>query len=69
MKALLNSLGVNNDENLEIMQAIDAAYDRLFKILKDQHENNYSSDNASAGNKMLNKIIRFDGIAIELVGV
>ena len=66
------------------MQEINAEYYRLFKILKDQHEYNYSSDNASAGNnysnmkydftedeklrEMLNKIIHFDSIDIELVG-
>lgn len=83
-KELLKLHHPDNGGNLEVMQEINAEYDRLFKILKDQHENNYSSDNASAGNnysnmkydfaedeklrEMLNKIIHFDGIDIELVG-
>ncbi len=74
----------DNAGNLEIMKKINAEYDKLFKILKDQHENSYSSDNYSAGNnysnmkydfaedeklrEMLNKIIHFDSIDIELVG-
>ena len=83
-KELLKLHHPDNGRNLEIMQEINAEYDRLFKILKDQHGNNYSSDKASAGNnysnmkydfaedgklrEMLNKIIHFNGIDIELVG-
>lgn len=83
-KELLKLHHPDNGGNLEIMQGINAEYDRLFKILKDRHENSYSSDNASAGNnysnmkydftedeklrEMLNKIIHFNGIDIELVG-
>ncbi len=83
-KELLKLHHPDNGGNLEVMQEINAEYNRLFKILKDQHENNCCSDNASAGNnysnmkydfaedeklrEMLNKIIHFDGIDIELVG-
>ena len=70
--------------NLEIMQAVNAEYDKLFKILKNQHESNYSSDSDTANTnynnmkydfaedeklrEMLNRIIHFTGIDIELVG-
>ena len=83
-KELLKLHHPDNGGNLAIMQEINAEYDRLFKILKDQHENNYRSDNVTAGNnysnmkydfaedeklrEMLNKIIHFNGIDIELVG-
>ena len=83
-KELLKLHHPDNGGNVSEMQEINAEYDRLFKILKDQHENNYSSDNSSAENnysnmkydfaedeklrEMLNKIIHFDGIDIELVG-
>lgn len=83
-KELLKLHHPDNGGNVSEMQEINTEYDRLFKILKDQHENNCSSDNASAGNnysnmkydftedeklrEMLNKIIHFDGIDIELVG-
>lgn len=83
-KELLKLHHPDNGGNLKIMQDINTEYDRLFKILKDQHENSYSSDNASAGNnysnmkynfaedeklrEMLNNIIYFNGIDIELVG-
>ena len=83
-KELLKLHHPDNGGNVSEMQEINAEYDRLFKILKDQHENNYSSDNSSAENnysnmkydfaedeklrEMLNKIIHFDSIDIELVG-
>ena len=83
-KELLKMHHPDNGGNVSEMQEINAEYDRLFKILKDQHENNYSSDNSSAENnysnmkydfaedeklrEMLNKIIHFDSIDIELVG-
>jgi len=83
-KELLKLHHPDNGGILEIMQEINAEYDRLFKILKNQHENNYSSNNTSAENnysnmkydfaedeklrEMLNKIIHFDSIDIELVG-
>ena len=83
-KELLKQHHPDNGGNLETMQEINAEYDRLFKILKDQHENNCSSDRANTSTdynsmkydyaedekmrEMLNKIIHFDGIDIELVG-
>ena len=83
-KELLKKHHPDNGGNLETMQEINAEYDRLFKVLKDQHENNCSSDKTSAWNdysnmkydfaedeklrEMLNNIIHFSGIDIELVG-
>ena len=83
-KELLKLHHPDNGGSLEIMQEINAEYDKLFKILKNQHENNYSSNNTSEKNnysnmkydfsedeklrEMLSKIIHFDGIDIELVG-
>ena len=82
-KELLKLHHPDNGGDLQIMQEINAEYDRMFKILKDQHENS-SADSGTANadynnmkydfaedeklRKMLNKIIHFDGIDIELVG-
>lgn len=84
-KELLKQHHPDNGGNISDMQEINAEYDKLFKDLKDRHDQNNSSDRASASNdygnmkydfaedeklrKMLNKIIYFDGIDIELVGV
>lgn len=83
-KELLKQHHPDNGGNLEIMQAVNAEYDKLFKILKNQHESNYSSDSDTANTnynnmkydfaedeklrEMLNRIIHFTGIDIELVG-
>ncbi len=83
-KELLKLHHPDNGGSLETMQEINAEYDKLFKILKNQYENNCSSNNTSAENnysnmkydfaedeklrEMLNKIIHFDRIDIELVG-
>ena len=83
-KELLKLHHPDNGGILEIMQEINAEYDRMFKILKNQHENNFYSNRASTNTEynnmkydfaedeklreMLNKIIHFDGIDIELVG-
>lgn len=83
-KELLKLHHPDNGGNLESMQEINAEYDRLFKLLKNQHENNCSSDRSSTNTdynnmkydfaedeklrEMLNKIIHFDNIDIELVG-
>ena len=83
-KELLKLHHPDNGGILEIMQEINAEYDRMFKILKNQHENNCSSDRANTNNdynnmkydfaedeklrEMLNKIIHFNSIDIELVG-
>ncbi len=82
-KELLKLHHPDNGGILEIMQEINAEYDRLFKILKSQHESN-NADQASTNTdynnmkydfaedeklrEMLNKIIHFNGIDIELVG-
>lgn len=83
-KELLKLYHPDNGGNVSEMQEINAEYDRMFKILKDQHENN-NADQANTNTdynnmkydfaedeklrEMLNKIIHFDGIDIELVGV
>lgn len=83
-KELLKEHHPDNGGNLTTMQEINSEYDRLFKILKDQHDQNCSSDKIRAGNdysnmkydfaedeklrEMLNNIIHFSGIDIELVG-
>lgn len=82
-KELLKLHHPDNGGNLGTMQEINAEYDRLFKILKNQHENS-NADWASTNNdydnmkydfaedeklrEMLNKIIHFGGIDIELIG-
>ncbi len=83
-KELLKLYHPDNGGNVSEMQEINAEYDRMFKILKNQHENNFYSKRASTNTEynnmkydfaedeklreMLNKIIHFDGIDIELVG-
>lgn len=82
-KELLKLHHPDNGGSLEIMQEINAEYDRLFNILKNQHESNQantSSTNTDYNSmkydfaedeklrEMLNKIIHFDNIDIELVG-
>ena len=82
-KELLKIHHPDNGGDLEIMKEINAEYDRMFKILKDQHENN-NADQANTNTdynnmkydfaedekqrEMLNKIIHFNSIDIELVG-
>ena len=82
-KELLKLHHPDNGGNLEAMQEINAEYDRLFKLLKNQNE--YSNaDTGSTANgygsmkydfaedeklrEMLYNIIHFNGIDIELVG-
>ena len=82
-KELLKLHHPDNGGNLETMQELNAEYDRMFKMLKDQHESNnfncgdeksnYSSMKYDFAEdeklrEMLNKIIHFKGIDIELVG-
>lgn len=78
-KELLKLHHPDNGGDLETMQEINAEYDRLFKVLKDQHEN-CSTDCGNAESnynnmkydfaedeklrEMLNKIIHFEGIDI-----
>lgn len=83
-KELLKLHHPDNGGNVLEMQEINAEYDRLFKVLKNAHENNCSSDRTSTNTdynnmkydfaedeklrEMLNKIIHFDNIDIELIG-
>ena len=82
-KELLKLHHPDNGGNVSEMQEINSEYDRLFKVLKDHYENNntdYGNTNTDYNNmkydfaedeklrEMLNKIIHFDGIDIELVG-
>lgn len=82
-KELLKQHHPDNGGNVSEMQEINAEYDRLFKILKDKHENNSAGQNEPQSGydnmkydfaedeklrEMLNKIINFESIDIELVG-
>lgn len=74
----------NKDGSTEATQEINAEYDRLFKVLKDRHEKSTDSKESNAKTdfnnmkydfsedaklrEMLNKIIGFDGITIEIIG-
>ena len=71
----------DNGGNVSDMQEINAEYDRLFKMLKDRHDSNTTdSDKTSYSNmkydftediklrEILNKIIGFQGITIEICG-
>lgn len=71
----------DNGGNVSDMQEINAEYDRLFKLLKDSHDSNTAdNDKTSYENmkydftedaklrEMLNKIIGFHGITIEICG-
>lgn len=71
----------DNGGNVSDMQEINAEYDRLFKLLKDRHDSNATdSDKTSYSNmkydftedtklrEILNKIIGFQGITIEICG-
>ena len=82
-KDLLRIHHPDNGGNVADMQDINAAYDRLFKVLKDKHQSKASDD--SKGNddfnnmkydftedqklrEVLQKIISFEGIVIEICG-
>ena len=80
-KELLKTHHPDNGGNVAQMQEINAEYDALFKQLKDSHDGNATdSDKASYDNmkydftedaklrEMLNKIIGFHGITIEICG-
>ena len=76
----------NVNGSTEACQEINAEYDKLFKVLKDKHENKsadssgssdakadynqniYDWENDKALREVLQKIINFDGIEIEVVG-
>lgn len=74
----------NPNGSTEATQAINAEYDRLFKVLKDRHDtaqqdktgstesdynkNMYDWENDKALREVLEKIINFNGIEIEIIG-
>ena len=74
----------NPNGSTEATQAINAEYDKLFKVLRDRHESKTTADsekyNADFNKKyydfaedktlreMLNKIIGFNGVTIEIIG-
>lgn len=86
-KELLKKYHPDNGGSEEIMKAVNAEYDKLFKLLKDRHEsksanhsgdhnseqsdynqNMYNWENDKALREVLQKIINFDGIEIEIAG-
>lgn len=83
-KELLKKYHPDNGGNVSDTQEINAEYDRLFKALKDRHEsksdstantnkseysqNMYNWENDKALREILEKIINFDGIEIEIAG-
>lgn len=87
-KELLKRFHPDNPQgSTEACQDINAEYDRLFKLLKDKHENKsdkttdgtaskqtsynanmYDWENDRSLREVLQKIINFDGIEIEIVG-
>lgn len=82
-KELLKKFHPDNENgSVEITQEINSEYDRLFKVLKDKHEKQTSTDNTQSNfskkhcdftedkilREMLQKVIHFDGITIDIVG-
>ena len=83
-KELLKKYHPDNGGNVSDTQEINAEYDRLFKALKDRHEsksdsttntnkseysqNMYNWENDKALREVLEKIVNFDGIEIEIAG-
>lgn len=83
-KELLKKHHPDNGGNVSDMQEINAEYDSLFKILKNKHDssqqdntnntestyskNMYDWENDKALREMLEKIINFNGIEIEVIG-
>lgn len=80
-KELLKIHHPDNGGNVTQMQEINVEYDKLFKLLKDRHDSTATDrDKASYDNmkydftedamlrEMLNKIIGFSGITIEVCG-
>ena len=81
-KELLKQHHPDNGGNVSDMQEINSEYDRLFKILKNQHESNKANSNNTNADynnmkydfaedeklrEMLNKIIHFKGIDISIL--
>lgn len=83
-KELLKIHHPDNGGNVSDMQEINAEYDKLFKVLEDKHDtahqektdsaesdyskNMYDWENDKALREVLEKIINFDGIEIEIIG-
>ena len=81
-KELLKIHHPDNGGNVADMQEINAAYDQLFKGLKDKHDSKTESSTKESSyenmkydftedtmlREMLNKIIGFTGITIEVCG-
>ncbi len=84
LEELLKHHHPDNGGNVSDMQEINAEYDKLFKVLKEHHnnakqgdigyadseysKNMYDCENDKALRDILNKIIHFTGIDIKLVG-
>ena len=85
-KDLLKKHHPDNGGNVSDMQEINAEYDRLFKLMKDKHDdkmadsssekkaqadyntNMYDWENDKSLREVLQKIISFSGIEIEIAG-
>lgn len=79
-KDLLKVYHPDNGGNEEIMKAINVEYEQLFKTLKNRHENKASSTGSTHKEsfynfeedeklrEILNKVINFEGITIEICG-
>lgn len=79
-KDLLKVYHPDNGGNEEIMKAINVEYEQLFKTLKNRHENKASSTGSTQKEsfynfeedeklrEILNKVINFEGITIEIIG-
>lgn len=79
-KELLKKYHPDNGGNVADMQEINAEYDKLFKMLKDKHDNDttneqtsyeqnmYDWENDKALREVLEKIINFAGIEIIICG-
>lgn len=81
-KELLKRYHPDNPQgSTEATQAINAEYSELFKVLKNRHESKANNNNTSHDNnmkydfsedealrEMLNKIINFHGVTIEIIG-
>ena len=55
-KELLKAHHPDNGGNLELMQEINAEYDKLFKVLKDKHESK-TADNENSYNNIHNRML------------
>lgn len=83
-KELLKQYHPDNGGDVAVMQEVNTEYDKLFKILKYHHDNAqqdstnnteseysknmYDCENDKALRDVLNQIINFNGIDIEIIG-